>query len=190
MAAEMLTTLRIAAAWSENEEGRAGAMCMQSLDATTGTAWDHDVIGSTIGRSETILFVEDEEFVRDVTAEVLRSAGYRVLAVGNASEALATYDQHAGEIDLLLTDVVLPGETGRGLARKLKLRNSILAVLLVTGYAEQMATDESECVECLAKPFSTGVLLQRIRKLLTDPQGLFEKPSAKENLVRHVSGNA
>jgi two-component system, cell cycle sensor histidine kinase and response regulator CckA len=163
-------------------------MCVQALEV--GTAWDHDVIGSTIGRPETILFVEDEDFVRDVTAEVLRSAGYRVLAVRNASEAMAKYDQYAGEIELLLTDVVLPGETGRGLARRLRLRKSTLAVLLVTGYSEQLATNESECVECLAKPFSTGVLLQKIRKLLDEPRGQCEKPALKENLIRHVSGNA
>jgi two-component system, cell cycle sensor histidine kinase and response regulator CckA len=129
-------------------------MCMQALEAITGNAWDHSVIRS-LGRNETILFVEDEDFVRDVTGEVLRSAGYQVLAVRNASEALAVYNEYLGEIDLLLSDVILPGETGRSLAKNLKLKNPALAVLLVTGYVEQMASQEAEHSECLAKPFST-----------------------------------
>jgi two-component system, cell cycle sensor histidine kinase and response regulator CckA len=165
-------------------------MCEQSLESTTQGAWDHDVIGATLGCRETILFVEDEDFVRNVTGEVLCSAGYRVLAVRNAFEALAVYDQHHGEIDLLLTDVVLPGENGRGLARKLRLRNPALAVLLVTGYVEQMATHEAEPAECLAKPFSTGILLQKIRELLDDRRGVFEKQFPEENPIRRVSGNA
>jgi CheY-like chemotaxis protein len=165
-------------------------MCEQGLEATAKSAWDQDVIGSTFGCRETILFVEDEDFVRDVTGEVLRSAGYRVLAVRNASEALAKYEGHSSEIDLLLTDVILPGENGRSLARGLRLRNPVLAVLLVTGYAEQMFTHEAEHAECLAKPFSTGVLLQRIRQLLDERRGLFKKHSPRESPIRRVSGNA
>lgn len=165
-------------------------MCVQALEGITKTAWDHDGIGSNAGCRETILFVEDEDFVRDVTGEVLRSAGFRILVARNAFEALAIYDEHASEIDLLLTDVVLPGESGRALARKLRLQNPALAVLLVTGYGEQIAIQESERREYLAKPFSTGVLLQKIRKLLDDRRELSEKQPPIEHPIRRVSGNA
>jgi len=114
----------------------------------------------------TILLVEDEAFVRDVTCEVLRAAGYRVLAARNAVEALGQYDQWRSEVDLLLTDVILPGESGRLLARKLRRDNPELKVLLVTGYMEQMGSREAEHEECLAKPFSSGVLLGRVRQTL------------------------
>ena len=115
---------------------------------------------------ETILFVEDEAFVREVTSEVLQSAGYRVLAAKNAVEAQCIYDARHKDVGLLLTDVVLPGETGRALAGRLRRGNPRLKVLLVTGYVEQMGLQEAMPEECLAKPFSTEVLLRRVRQLL------------------------
>jgi len=115
---------------------------------------------------ETILLVEDQAFVREVTAEVLRSAGYRVRTAENATDARSIYEENRGEVDLLLTDVVLPGETGRALATRLKRENLKLRVLLVTGYAEEMGRRTEEGQQCLAKPFSTEVLLHAVRRLL------------------------
>ena len=120
----------------------------------------------TLSGAETILFVEDEAFVREVTSQVLRSAGYRVLTAKNAAEAMQAYDRRSNEVELLLTDVVLPGETGRVLAARLRQRNPALNVLLVTGYAEQMGLRVGSQEECLAKPFSTEVLLRRVRQQL------------------------
>jgi len=121
------------------------------------------------GAPGTILFVEDEAFVRDVTCEVLQSAGYRVLSATNAAEAMRLYDQHCGEVDFLLSDVVLPGESGWTLARKLRRENPFLKILLVTGYAEQMGLKGAKPEEFLAKPFSTETLLQSVRQLLGTP---------------------
>ena len=120
----------------------------------------------TCGSAQTILFVEDEAFVRDVTREVLQSAGYRVLTAKNAAEALCLYQQNSGNVDLLLSDVVLPGETGSALAGKLRRENPFLKILLVTGYAEQMGLQKTRPEELLAKPFSTETLLRRVRQLL------------------------
>jgi two-component system cell cycle sensor histidine kinase/response regulator CckA len=119
--------------------------------------------GSPLG---TILLVEDETFVRDVTSEVLQAAGYGVLSAKNATEAVHQYERHCGVVDLLLTDVVLPGESGRTLAHRLQQRNPSLQVLLVTGYGEQMTRDPAHEAECLPKPFSSAALLQRIRQML------------------------
>jgi two-component system, cell cycle sensor histidine kinase and response regulator CckA len=126
-----------------------------------------------LARAGTILLVEDEDFVRRVTCEVLRAAGYAVLSAKNATEALDTYDQQREVIALLLTDVVLPGESGRELARKLIRRDATLKVLFVTGYGEQItphaengAGPEAKNEELLAKPFSTALLLRRIAELL------------------------
>ncbi|HXY78112.1 MAG TPA: response regulator [Candidatus Acidoferrales bacterium] len=115
---------------------------------------------------ETILLVEDETFVREVASEVLQSAGYRVLTAKNAAEAARTYDSQSGEVDLLLTDVVLPGESGRALAERLQQASPRLNVLLVTGYAKQMGLEGAGTVACLAKPFSVGVLLEKVREVL------------------------
>src|SRR5271163_279694 len=87
---------------------------------------------------QTILFVEDETFVRRVASEVLRSAGYRVLIARDAGEATRVYHAHLGAVDLLLSDVILPGESGRTLAARLREDNPRLKVLLITGYIEQM----------------------------------------------------
>lgn len=116
--------------------------------------------------AETILFVEDEAFVREVTCEVLQSAGYCVLPAKSAKEAIRLYEQNCGEVELLLSDVVLPGETGWWLACKLRRKNPFLKVLLVTGYAEQMGLREGKPEEFLAKPFSAETLLRRVRQLL------------------------
>ena len=116
------------------------------------------------------MLVEDEPFVRGVTRAVLESAGYSVLAVRDASEAQTVYEQHTGAIDLLLTDVVLPGEDGRRLGKRLSRINSQLQVLLVTGYLEQiegMQSQESVQGEnLLRKPFSASTLLSMVKLLL------------------------
>jgi CheY-like chemotaxis protein len=133
--------------------------------------------------SETILLVEDEPFVREVTCEVLRSAGYYVLTARNAVEAAAIYDACRGAVDLLLTDIVLPGETGLTLARRLQRRDAGLKVLLVSGYAEQMSLSESMQEEFLAKPFSSEGLLRRVKELL-----ICRKPLASEGQFMHACG--
>jgi len=135
--------------------------------------------------NETILFVEDEAFVREVTCEVLRSAGYRVLTARNAVEGAQAYDLERGAVDLLLTDVILPGENGHALAVRLKRQNPALKVLFVTGYAEQMGLRIGEHEECLAKPFSSGDLLQMIRRLVNCATFRAEAPS----LVRPACGS-
>lgn len=114
----------------------------------------------------TILLVEDEKFVREATRNVLRAVGYRVLTARSAEEAERVYDLQRDHVKLLLTDVVLPGESGISLAGRLRRENTGLGVIFVTGYGEKMRLSESEPGECLAKPFSAGVLLQRIRDIL------------------------
>jgi|HubBroStandDraft_3_1064219.scaffolds.fasta_scaffold136754_2 two-component system cell cycle sensor histidine kinase/response regulator CckA len=117
---------------------------------------------------ETIMLVEDEAFVRGVTRAVLESAGYSVVAVCNATEAQHVYEQRSGLMDLLLTDIVLPGENGRQLAGRLSKKNSALQILLVTGYLEEMETRESqeEDENLLRKPFAATTLLEKVRQLL------------------------
>jgi two-component system, cell cycle sensor histidine kinase and response regulator CckA len=114
---------------------------------------------------ETIMLVEDEAFVRGVTRTVLESAGYAVVAVRDAREAERAYDQHAGILDLLMTDIVLPGEDGRGLARRLEKSNSSLQILFVTGHFEQMDAGE-DSIRLLHKPFTASTLLSTVRQLL------------------------
>ena len=148
------------------------------MDAPTSetreAASEQFLAAEELAGAETILLVEDDGFVRDVTGEVLRSAGYEVLTARNAAEAADVYCARPGGVELLLSDVILPGENGRALARRLRRENPELKVLLVSGYADQMGLpgaqereegDEEED-ECLAKPFSTAALLGRVRQML------------------------
>jgi len=148
------------------------------------TEWYQTPVEPAAG-AETILFVEDEAFVRDVTREVLRAAGYKVLAAQNAVDAVREYEQCCGSTDLLLTDVVLPGDSGRVLAGKLRKSNPELKILFVSGYAEQMGLRDGSDEECLAKPFSTGALLRRVRRVL-DGEGPVK---AGEDEIKRAGGS-
>jgi two-component system, cell cycle sensor histidine kinase and response regulator CckA len=119
---------------------------------------------------QTILLVEDEAFVRKVTAEVLESAGYRLVIAGSAAEALEAY-RGCGPPDLVLADVVMPGMSGRELASELESFYPRARILLMSGYAEQLARCELSPygLEYLAKPFSIRMLLKRVRAALDKP---------------------
>ena len=173
-------------------------MHVQTTEGIEATEWNCGALGTKVGGAEIILFVEDETFVRDVTSEVLRSAGYAVLIARNAAEALSLYKEHRGRVDLLLTDVILPGENGRTLAHKLRLQNPALNVLFVTGYAEQMQVHETESADYLAKPFSTGILLRKVRELLDHRPAWTGKEigkrigerTGKQTVLKRAVGNA
>lgn len=160
-----------------DQTGSGVVMTEERLKSGQGKDVFHDLAMWGVGTDEeplvrvaTILLVEDEAFVREVTFEVLQSAGYRVLTARNAAEAMRIYDEIRADVDLLLTDVILRGETGFALAAKIRGENPELSVLFVTGYAEQMAMAcEKEGEECLAKPFSSEGLLRRVRDLLDRP---------------------
>lgn len=81
----------------------------------------------------TILLVEDEAFLREVTCEILESAGYRVLKTRNATEAARAFLQYKTIVKLLLTDVVLPGQNGRDLANELRAVCPSLKIIFISG---------------------------------------------------------
>lgn len=150
---------------------------------------------SQICFKETVLLVEDETFVREGASEALRSAGYDVLAAGDAAKAREMYWQMAGAVDLLLTDVVLPGEGGRDLARALKAQNPRLKILLMSAYADQITVGHASLEEFLAKPFSVESLLRQVAKVLgkgslsnseEDSSCSFALPGKFENLCGDV----
>jgi two-component system, cell cycle sensor histidine kinase and response regulator CckA len=85
-------------------------------------------------KSPTILLVDDEEAVRSLIAEILRGGGYRVLEAASGHDALAVSDAHSGTIELLLTDLIMPGMTGRMLADLLSARRPGIAVVFISGH--------------------------------------------------------
>jgi two-component system cell cycle sensor histidine kinase/response regulator CckA len=117
---------------------------------------------------KTILLVEDEAFVRQATAAALESAGYRLLVAGSGNEGLDLCRTCRYPVDLLLTDVVMPGMSGRQLAAEFEGLCPHARVLLMSGHAEQLARSEPTGTDrkCLVKPFSVRTLLGRVRELL------------------------
>ena len=100
-----------------------------------------DVAAARDQGHETILLVEDEQGVRDLTAKMLKLLGYTVLTAGSAAEALAMAKAHAGPIDLLLTDVVMPNMGGPQLAGELRRGRPEIKVIFVSGYTENTVSD-------------------------------------------------
>lgn len=120
-------------------------------------------------RPVTILVAEDEEEVRRFLVKLLRGAGYQVLEAGNGALALAAAQAHAGTIELLVTDVVMPVMMGTELARRFVSERSGARVLFISGYSDPAARAEIKTMagaEYLGKPFSPRELLERVRVLL------------------------
>jgi PAS domain S-box-containing protein len=119
--------------------------------------------------TETILLVDDEESIRVPLAEFLRMRHYTVLEARNGEDALALAEKHAGVIDLLVTDVVMPKMGGRTLSESLKARHADLKVLYVSGYAEATIVRRGHLepgAVLLQKPFTPEVLVSRVQALL------------------------
>lgn len=119
-----------------------------------------------IDRATTILLVEDEDLVREVTREILQWASYCVVCARTVSEASGILCERGCDIDLLLTDMVLPDGSGRALAGSVLQRNPYLRVLYVSGYPEQIRGLEASGESCLAKPYASELLLERVADVL------------------------
>ena len=112
-----------------------------------------------------MLLAEDEDGLRALNGRVLEARGYRVLTASNAAEALLLAERQPGPPDLLVTDVVMPGASGRELARRLRDRHPGLKVLYVSGYAEDSRVEDD--ASFLQKPFTPEGLSERVAELLT-----------------------
>lgn len=133
-----------------------------------------NITGPVTGGSETVLVVEDEEAVRDVTVSLLTELGYKVLKAKDADSGLAIIESGA-PIDLLFTDVVMPGRLkSRDLARKAKERLPTLGVLFTSGYTENSIVHGGRLdpgVNLLSKPYTREALARKIRQVLEQVRG-------------------
>ncbi|HYG97746.1 MAG TPA: ATP-binding protein [Terriglobales bacterium] len=123
--------------------------------------------------SETILLVEDQESLRTLLHRVLESSGYKVLTAGTGAEALRTADRYDRHIDLLVTDVVMPGMRGWQLARKLLCKRPEIKILYMSGYSDIDLVAEGRFqsgAALLEKPFRPEALLNKVRDALDMPQ--------------------
>ncbi|HTB91257.1 MAG TPA: PAS domain S-box protein [Candidatus Sulfotelmatobacter sp.] len=119
--------------------------------------------------TETVLLTEDEQDVREIAREFLESGGYKVIEAKNGKDAITIAAEHRGKIDLLVTDMVMPGMTGQELAVRLQQEHSGIAVVFMSGYSEHAATEMADAdpsVRLLTKPFSRGAILRTVREIL------------------------
>jgi len=127
----------------------------RALDADQGTA----------SRGATVLMVDDDDDIRRMVERMLRRAGYTVLVASSGPDALSRARNHAGEIDLLLTDMVMPGMTGQELHRELSLERR-LQVVFMSGFHQGIPIDPRRFV---TKPFDRATLLNTVADVLVAP---------------------
>jgi PAS domain S-box-containing protein len=133
-----------------------------------GAALTADVAAEARGAG-TVLVVEDEAGVRALLCRILEKAGYTVIAAGTAEEALLLEAGHRGAIDLLFTDIVLPGMSGRDLAQAMAVRRPETPVLYASGYNEEIVAARGVIepgISYLAKPYTSDEVLRRVAGLV------------------------
>jgi two-component system cell cycle sensor histidine kinase/response regulator CckA len=154
----------------QSEEGR-GTTFQIYLPRVEGVAEKHPApaVHAALGGTETVLLVEDEESVRQLVRETLAAKGYRVIEAENGESGLATAAQHDGKIDLVITDVVMPGMGGRELVKQLAQTRPQTKVLYLSGYTEDAILSEGTIesgAAFLQKPFTLRNLSCKVREVL------------------------
>jgi CheY-like chemotaxis protein len=122
--------------------------------------------------SETVMVVEDDDAVRRLASSVLAAQGYTILEARSADEALEVASRHTGSLDLVLTDVILPGLNGRELYARLAAHSPGLRALFMSGYSGDVVARHGVLeagVEFIEKPFAMTTLTRRIREVLDGP---------------------
>ncbi len=157
--------------WVYSEPGKGTTFKIYLPHAGGSATWPErsSVLTSDLSGHETILLVEDEPLVREMTAQVLRTHGYNVLVAENGSEALSVAHDLSSPIHLVITDVVMPQMSGRQLADILRGNRPGIKILYMSGYTENSIVHHGvleEGIAFIAKPFTPTGLLKRVREEL------------------------
>jgi CheY-like chemotaxis protein len=145
------------------------------MPAPVPAASAHEAGANVRGGTERILLVEDDFAVRAITQQILETQGYRVWKAESAQEALELWRDHASEVDVLLSDLVLPGSlSGRELAERLRQDKPQLKVIFMSGYSPEAGGGKTDFVyrlkaRFLAKPCATRTILEAVRGCLDEP---------------------
>jgi len=154
----------------ESEPGRGTTIRIYLPQVTQAIEKSSDLsLAEITSGSETILVVEDEAEVRKVVCKLLTMEGYFVLEASGPAEALSLFRQYEGQIDLLLTDVIMPAMNGRQLYEQIALENPRIKTLFISGYTNGVIDDGGilpDGVNFLQKPFTPEALLGKVHKIL------------------------
>ncbi len=151
--------------------GTTFTICLPVHEAGTVDEQTDDTLRDAADGSETVLLVEDEAAVRDLLSRVLRRKGYHVIEAASPGEALLLHEQHAGQIALVVTDVVMPHLSGPALAERLRERSPQLRVLLISAYPDGHLDEESQDApeyHYMQKPVDPVRFVGLVRAILDD----------------------
>jgi CheY-like chemotaxis protein len=157
--------------WAESSPGHGTtvSVLLRRVDAATGPASEPALPSARTGGRGTVLVAEDEPAVRSFVVSTLERAGYRVLVAGSPAEAVALTDGLDEPIDLLLTDMVMPGSSGQALAERLTAGRPSLRVVLMSGYDPELAAHPmAGSFLFLAKPFGGDELTAAVARALSE----------------------
>jgi len=165
------------AIYSEPGRGTSVKVYLPAMRGMAAAAGGEESGASTAraARLQRVLIVEDDVIVRELLHEVLSEAGYEVATVANPAEAIALSERDPGRMDLMVTDVIMPGMDGRKLAARLAPARPDMAVLFISGYPQQAISHNGDLEAGLAfiqKPFTPEALLRRVRQVLSEPRVL------------------
>ena len=165
--------------YSEPGQGATFKIYLPVVDEDVTSAGEEIEVGSSLNGSVTILLVEDDEMVREFARAALRSYGYTVLAAADAAEALEFSREHIGLISLIVTDLVMPGITGRKLSEQLTSLRPEMKVLYVSGYPDNAIVRHGLLdpeTAFLQKPFTPDALARKVREVL-DCSSITSRPA-------------
>jgi PAS domain S-box-containing protein len=158
--------------YSEVGKGTTFKICLpRDFSATASTTIKPSATTKRSKGTETILVVEDEEALRKVALRTLGASGYKVLTASDGEEALLVSARHVGDIHMLLTDVVMPGMSGRALAQQLSKARPTVKVLYMSGYTDNAIVHRGALdpgTHFLAKPFTSAGLTRKVREVLDE----------------------
>ena len=159
--------------WVDSEPGQGSTfrIYLPRLEEAIEPVGPSDAVVAAVPASETILLVEDEEPLREVVRKSLESKGYTVLEAKDGAEAIQLSEWHQGPIHLILTDVVMPGMSGRVLVQRLTPLRPEMKVLYMSGYADDAIIRHGvldESVAFLQKPYRLDTLALKVRELLEE----------------------
>ncbi|MBX2806388.1 MAG: response regulator, partial [Hyphomicrobiales bacterium] len=152
--------------------------CEESPAQPVGTSVDKPVkkekeAGKDLTGSATVLLVEDEDAVRSFAARALTTRGYKVLEASSGAHALEVMNEHQADVDIVVSDVVMPEMDGPTMLKHLRKTNPGLKIIFISGYAEDafrngLSEDDASTFAFLPKPFSLKVLAEKVKDILEE----------------------
>jgi len=156
-------------AYSEVNKGTSFKVYLPLVSGTPQAAEANKTGKIVYKPSETILLAEDEETVRTLAVRILSDQGYMVLETGDPLQAIQIMQNHKGKIDLVITDIIMPGMTGLGLVQRIQITHPDVKVLYISGYTDtamlHQGVLESDTA-FLQKPFTPQALLKKVREVI------------------------